>query len=361
MKKICLPLLTLILSQSILFSMEDPNRRQYEATEKENTEELPKKNNRLGFEDISPEIHQYMQRRFLGPKDAANLGKANHFFKDIHDQHFSPYYKKKLTVGIKKIIQAAIKQDMFAKAKAVFTKLKLKNLSGLNSLLAFPKKMNDPNFLHEIYSPEYVIKNFGGKNTPLKLLLQRFKNFIENENNLGLELFLKALSQKKKDISKTLKLQKKKESLNKLDLHNKHITYLPPEIFHLPNLKVLWLSKNNLKSLPSKIINLNHLEKLYLHYNPHLTLSSSTWIALLNLPHLSYIDLSETSVPEQLRKTFKGEEGIAEFKHLVLEHIKESDPNYGIDEQDKSTPYSQLPPLVKDKDGEDEPDLLHDA
>jgi len=345
MKKICLSLLTLILSQNFSSAMEDPKGRHEDAESRE-----------TALDDLPTELHAHIFS-FLDPDEAANLGKANHFFKDIHDQHFSPYYKKKLTVGIKKIIQAAIKQDMFAKAKAVFRKIMLSNAYRLR----YPKKMSNPEFLYEIYSPEYVIKNFGEKNIPIKQLLQRFQHSIENENNLGLELFLKALLRKKKNTSKALNLQNLKDSLKTLDLHKKNINYLPPEIFDLSNLKVLWLSKNDLKSLPSKIINLNHLEKLYLHHNPHLTLSLSTWIALLNLPHLSFIDLSETNVPEKLRYFFKGKEGITEFKRLVIEHIRESDPNYGIDEQDKSTPYSQLPHLVKDKDGEDEPDLLHDA
>ncbi|MEH2335417.1 leucine-rich repeat domain-containing protein [Nostoc sp.] len=62
--------------------------------------------------------------------------------------------------------------------------------------------------------------------------------------------------------------QAARDNLTKLDLSDKGLTTLPPEIVQLTNLRSLDLSSNQLSSLPPEIVQLTNLQTLYLSNNP---------------------------------------------------------------------------------------------
>ncbi|WP_052435919.1 leucine-rich repeat domain-containing protein [Neochlamydia sp. EPS4] len=107
-----------------------------------------------------------------------------------------------------------------------------------------------------------------------------------------------------------------------LDLSEAGLTYLPPEIYQLSKLRVLWLSFNQLSSLPGEIGQLSQLQLLYLYQNQltslpaeigqlsqlqHLLLNQNQLTALPaeigQLPQLQRLDLSQnqlTALPTEI-------------------------------------------------------------
>ena len=68
-------------------------------------------------------------------------------------------------------------------------------------------------------------------------------------------------------ISYADKVQKDSRFLNTQDFTNKNLNTFPMEVLGMPDLKILNLSHNNLRSLPSQIGELVKLEELYVNYN----------------------------------------------------------------------------------------------
>ena len=62
--------------------------------------------------------------------------------------------------------------------------------------------------------------------------------------------------------------QAAKDKRNRLDLSDKRLKFLPPEIGKLKNLTKLYLSNNQLTTLPPEIGNLKNLNYLDLESNP---------------------------------------------------------------------------------------------
>ncbi len=84
-----------------------------------------------------------------------------------------------------------------------------------------------------------------------------------------------------------------------LNLCNNHLRCLPPEIGQLTNLKELHLGLNQLRSLPDEIRQLTNLEKLFLWKNHFTSIPS----AICELPHLIELDLGcnhLTELPQQI-------------------------------------------------------------
>ncbi|MEN9488668.1 MAG: hypothetical protein RL494_933, partial [Bacteroidota bacterium] len=57
------------------------------------------------------------------------------------------------------------------------------------------------------------------------------------------------------------------EKYKELNLNNRSLTKLPPEIGRFVNLEKLWLNYNNLQSLPFEIGKLTKLRELYINNN----------------------------------------------------------------------------------------------
>ncbi len=89
--------------------------------------------------------------------------------------------------------------------------------------------------------------------------------------------------------------------LKKLDLSDKELTSLPPEISDLPNLVELCLHFNKLTSLPDKIGYLGNLEKLRLEYNNLGSLPESV-ARMTGLRVLVLYDNHLSSLPESVAR-----------------------------------------------------------
>jgi len=84
-----------------------------------------------------------------------------------------------------------------------------------------------------------------------------------------------------------------------LSLSHLDLTYLPPKLFLLSNLQVLYLGNNRLTSLPLAVQNWTALQVLYLHNNQLTSLPPevSNWTAL---QVLSLSDNQLTSLPPEV-------------------------------------------------------------
>lgn len=92
---------------------------------------------------------------------------------------------------------------------------------------------------------------------------------------------------------------KNPDKYEQLDLINRQLTVLPPEIKNLKNLKSLYLNRNNLKQLPDAIGELQQLEILNLNNNQLDSLSPELG-KLKNLESLSLIYNNIHSLPDAI-------------------------------------------------------------
>ena len=92
--------------------------------------------------------------------------------------------------------------------------------------------------------------------------------------------------------------------VTKVKLKRKNLTTLPPEIWNLTNLRLLWLDRNQLTTLPPEIGNLKNLEWLDLFDNQLTTLPPEIG-NLTNLEGLGLINNKLTTLPPEIGKLTK--------------------------------------------------------
>ncbi|MCP4668519.1 MAG: leucine-rich repeat domain-containing protein, partial [Deltaproteobacteria bacterium] len=88
--------------------------------------------------------------------------------------------------------------------------------------------------------------------------------------------------------------QAAREGWTELDLYNKGLTRLPPEIGQLKKLRVLQLGRNKLTDLPEAIGRLTSLESLMLHGNKLVVLPHPIY----QLTNLSFLFLYDCALEE---------------------------------------------------------------
>jgi len=362
MKKICLSLLTLILSQNFSSAMEDPKGRHEDAESRE-----------TALDDLPTELHAHIFS-FLDPDEAARM-QLNRHYRDVHKEFYKetdPKVLKVLQRLIPKIIDKSITLDaserlitLFQNTRTPFSnyidsltrnhilKLIQHNKITQGNIDTSYSNLNIRKILKEIYTPEYVFNQFGARNTPLQTIIKRFETYLNLTQNLFMDFYIHFLPINKNSFSlhymdiahlspqigkftnltslylmnnKLRILPKEIGNLKKLDvlsLTNNHLIILPATIGELKELRSLSLAENKLKTLPKEIGQLKNLHTLFLNDNPNLSLSKEIWKALLDLPKLKSINLSNTKVHLELRKKFllDSTQKKAEFIELVNKHL----------------------------------------
>ncbi|WP_052436067.1 leucine-rich repeat domain-containing protein [Neochlamydia sp. EPS4] len=143
------------------------------------------------------------------------------------------------------------------------------------------------------------------------LTLANYSSYLLNINRL---LLWKKLPGGEEYLSreeiKHLPLEKKGElcsdwieenckNITSLALSKAGLTYLPPEICQLSQLRYLYLSYNQLTALPAEIRQLSQLQKLYLGYNQLTALPTEIW-QLSKLKCLSLTQNQLTALPVEI-------------------------------------------------------------
>ncbi|MFN9672995.1 MAG: leucine-rich repeat domain-containing protein, partial [Microcystis sp.] len=114
----------------------------------------------------------------------------------------------------------------------------------------------------------------------------------------------------------------KDERARELDLSNKNLTEIPPEIPQLTSLQSLYLDHNQIREIPEALAQLTSLERLYLGHNQIREIPE----ALAHLTSLRYLNLNNnqiSEIPEALAH-------LVNLKRLVL----------------KNNPITNVPPEI---------------
>jgi internalin A len=93
--------------------------------------------------------------------------------------------------------------------------------------------------------------------------------------------------------------QARAENSTELDLSDKGLTEIPPEIFQLSNLQQLWLSNNQITKIPDAIAALSNLQNLFLYGNK-ITEIPNVIAALSNLQNLDLSRNQITEIPDDI-------------------------------------------------------------
>lgn len=100
------------------------------------------------------------------------------------------------------------------------------------------------------------------------------------------------------------------EPVYRLDLSNKRLKEIPPEVFELKYLQELVLDKNKLHELPAELLQLKNLQRLSVSHN-HLEEFPAFVCNLKNLRHIDFSDNEISKLPDEIHR-------LQELEELIL-------------------------------------------
>ena len=255
-----------------------------------------------GIADTLPNEIQEEIYAQLSPGDCINLGSIN-----PHFHHLVTRFLEKLSQEIEKrsVLKVAI-SNVREKIKAQIVHLHTQ-LKSLDVPVYVPTKLKVP--LNEpLQESSRLVQRFAFECDRAVALAEHVQFFIFAEvvaQQLHVFAEYKAflhnttgedLVQQRKLAWSFLKVRHSQAPITKLNLVGKHLSFLPPEIGELTQLRRLYLSCNQLKELPATFGNLTKLRDLNLDGDQLVRLPSEFW----NLTQLIKLDLGNNQLPQSV-------------------------------------------------------------